>query len=86
MSKILIEIPEEVYSAIRLPPDEVEAELRKELGIALYQRGVLSAGKACALAGLDRWSFEQILGRRRINRHYSQEDLLEDIAYADSGQ
>ncbi len=86
MSKILIEIPEEVYSAIRLPPDEVEAELRKELAIALYQRGVLSAGKACALAGLDRWSFEQILGRRRINRHYSQEDLLEDITYADSGQ
>jgi predicted HTH domain antitoxin len=86
MSKTLIEIPDEVRSAIRLPPDEVEAELRKELAIALYQRGVLSAGKACALAGLDRWPFEEILGKRRINRQYSQEDLVEDIAHADSGQ
>jgi len=35
-----------------LPPGEVEGELHKELALALYQRGTLSSGKACALAGI----------------------------------
>jgi hypothetical protein len=36
----VLKIPGDVMEALRLPPDEVETELRKEL--ALYQRGVLS--------------------------------------------
>ena len=41
MPKLLVEIPEDVTDALRLPPAEQERELRKELALALYQRGVL---------------------------------------------
>jgi predicted HTH domain antitoxin len=72
--------------ALRLPPDEVDAELRKELALALYQRGVLSSGKACRLAGMTRWEFEELLGQRMIPRHYTEDNLEEDIEYARSYQ
>jgi len=82
----ILKIPSDVMEALRLPPDEVEAELRKELALALYQRGVLSSGKACALAGITRWEFEELLGQRQIRRHYTEKNLEEDIEYARSHQ
>jgi len=50
----------------------------------LYQRGVLSSGKACSLAGMTRWEFEDFLGLHRVRRHYTDENLEEDINYARS--
>lgn len=86
MSQLILKIPGDVVDALRLPPDEVDAELRKELSLALYQRGVLSSGKACRLAGMTRWEFEELLGQRKILRHYTEESLEEDIEYARSYQ
>jgi predicted HTH domain antitoxin len=82
----VLKIPRDVMEALRLPPDEVETELRKELALALYQRGVLSSGKACALARMTRWEFEEVLGQRQIRRHYTEKNLEEDIEYARSRQ
>lgn len=86
MSQLILKIPEDVVDALRLPPDEVDAELLKELALALYQRSALSSGKACRLAGMTRWEFEELLGQRRIPRHYTEENLEEDIEYARSYQ
>ena len=68
--------------ALKLPPGEVQRELRRELALALYERGVLSAGKARELAEMTRWQFHELLGQRRIARHYTDEDLAEDLDYA----
>ncbi|MCK4420253.1 UPF0175 family protein [candidate division WOR-3 bacterium] len=81
MANLKIEIPDEILSALKLPIKERDAELRKELALSLYQRGALPLGKARALAGMDLWSFEDLLGRRHIKRHYTEEDLKEDIKY-----
>ncbi len=86
MGNLILKIPDDVVDAIRLPPDEVYEELRKELALALYHRGVLSSGKACALAGITRWEFEELLGQRKIHRHYTEKNLEEDIKYARSHQ
>lgn len=82
MPKLIVEVPEDVANALRLPPDERERELRVELALALYRRGVLSLGKARRLATLDRWEFDRLLGERKIIRHYSQDDLHDDLHYA----
>jgi predicted HTH domain antitoxin len=76
-----LEIPGEVLDAVRLPPKEVEHEFRKELALALYQRGALPLGKARLLAQMTHWEFEELLGERQIQRHYTQADLKEDIQY-----
>ena len=82
MEKFVLEVPGEVVDAVKLPPGEMERELRKELALALYQRGVLSLGKARVLAQMTRWEFEELLGERKIPRHYTKTDLEEDIRYA----
>ncbi len=74
-----LKIPEDVVNALRIPPDDVEAELYKELALALYHRGVLPSGKAAALSGLTRLQFEELLGQRRIKRHYGETELEEDL-------
>ena len=81
MAKLTLEVLSEVIDAVKLPPAEVEGELRKELALALYQRGVLSLGKARILAGMTRWQFEQVLSDRQIPRHYTETDLQDDLSY-----
>ena len=85
MAKLILEISEEVQSALKLPPAEIEQELKKELALALYQRGALSLGMARQLSEMSLWEFEELLAKRRITRHYSEEDLQEDLDHARDG-
>jgi predicted HTH domain antitoxin len=82
MPKITLEVPSDVVDALRLPPTEAEDEIRRELALALYGRGVLPLGKARLLAQMSHWQFDQLLGERRIPRHYTSSDLAEDIQHA----
>lgn len=77
-----LEISDEVVHSLKLPPAEVEEELRKELALALYARGALAAGKARQLAGMTRRQFDELLGARKVVRHYDEDDLREDLAFS----
>lgn len=79
---LILEIPSDVVAALRLPPAEAEKVIRKELALALYQRGVLPVGKARLLAGMTRREFKEALGERGIERHYGLAELQDDMAYA----
>ena len=79
--ELVLKIPDDVLDAVKLPPQEIEPELRKELALALYQRGALSLGKARSLAQMTRWEFEDLLKRRQVTRHYTAIDLEEDVQY-----
>ena len=79
---IALSIPDAIVQAIRLPEEQIDSELMKELSIALYQRGYLSFGKARELAGMGKYEFGQLLGRREVARHYGPAELEDDIAYA----
>ena len=77
-----IAIHEDVLAAIKIPEKDVEKVLKLELAIALYQRGIISLGKARKLAEMSKWGFIEELGRRKIERHYTEEELEEDLAFA----
>lgn len=77
-----LSIPESIIQSIRLPENRIEAELLKELAVALYSQELLSFGKACELANLDYREFGQLLGERHVHRHYSEIELAEDLEYA----
>jgi predicted HTH domain antitoxin len=77
-----LSIPESIIQSIRLPEGRIEAELLKELALALYAQELLSFGKARELSNLDHWQFSQLLGARNIPRHYSETELAEDFDYA----
>jgi len=83
---LTLEVSGETLEAVKLPPGEVEREFRRELALGLYQRGILSLGKARLLAQTTRWEFEELLGQRAIQRHYTEADLEEDIRYTHGRQ
>ena len=86
MTDITITVPQNIIQALRLPPDNIQAELKQELALALYQRGILSSGKACELADMKRLEWEELLGRRKIPRHYTDDDLMQDLEYASGSE
>ncbi|MBE9145225.1 UPF0175 family protein [Planktothrix mougeotii] len=79
-----ISISDSVLQAIRLPEQRIEQELRQELAIALYTQDLLSFGKARELAVMDKYEFGQLLGDRGVLRHYTPEELDDDLTYARS--
>jgi len=79
---ITLHIPDSVARSLRIPEGEAEQRLRQELAVALYARGLLSLGKASELAGTSRFLFSDFLTQRNIPRHYAEEELAEDLKYA----
>ncbi|MCZ7667684.1 MAG: UPF0175 family protein [Chloroflexi bacterium] len=67
---------------MRLPEKRLREEMLLELAVALYAQEALSFGKARELAGLGKYEFGRILGQREIARHYSEEELEDDLTYA----
>lgn len=81
---LVLEIPDQIVQAMRLPLVEQPRQIMLELAVALYARGILSFGKACELTTLNKIEFGSQLGQRGIPRHYSEQDLEDDIDYANS--
>ncbi len=81
---LLLEIPDQVAQAMRLPLMEQKQQVMTELAVALYARGILSFGKARELTKLNKIEFGLLLGRRGVPRHYTEQDVEDDIAYARS--
>ncbi len=81
---IQLEIPDSIAQAMRLPAVERKRQLLLELAITLYAQGILSFGKARELAGLGKYEFGLLLGRRAIPRHYGEDELRDDVKYARS--
>ncbi len=79
---IHLTIPDSIVQAIRLPEKRLPEELLLELAIALYAQEAVSFGKARELVGLSKYEFGQILGERKIARHFTEEELEDDLAYA----
>jgi predicted HTH domain antitoxin len=79
MGRIVLEIPADLTEAIQLPHDEQPARLQRELAVRLYQKGLLSFGKARKLAGMSKWAFHQLLGDEGVVRRYDLEELEADL-------
>jgi len=75
-----LEFNDEIQDALRIPPDEQEGRLRRELALRLYEKGLLSLGKARQLAGMEKWNFLLLLAQDGISRQYDKKELNRDLA------
>lgn len=64
---------------MKLPPKDAPVRLRTELALHLYEKGILSLGKARKLSGLSRWEFHEQLGQQGLLRRYDIRELEEDL-------
>ncbi|ARS89631.1 UPF0175 family protein [Natrarchaeobaculum aegyptiacum] len=76
-----IEVPADVYDSVSVPEGEREDVLRQELALSLYRERMLSFGKARELAGMSHREFQRLLGEREVERHYTDDELAEDLEY-----
>jgi predicted HTH domain antitoxin len=79
---VTLDIPDEVLAAMPVPEADRERYLLLEIACTLYERDLLTLGKAAALAGISKIDLGRELGTRGIPRHYSETELAADLAYA----
>ena len=80
MSALVLEMPRDIVNALRVPTSEQGPRLRQELALRLYQKGLLSFGKARELARLNKWEFHILLADEGVIRTYDTEELSGDLA------
>jgi predicted HTH domain antitoxin len=80
MTSITIELPETVFSALRLAPKEFMREMRIAAAVQWYAQQRISQGKAAEIAGLSRVEFIDELFQRKVPAvQTTLEELDEDI-------
>jgi len=67
MLEVTVKLPEEVFSARRLPPEDFVRELRLAAAIYWYQKSEISQEKAAQIAGLNRRDFLAALAREQVD-------------------
>jgi predicted HTH domain antitoxin len=79
MSRLVLEIPNDVAESLQLPQPERLSRIQRELAVRLYQKGLLSFGRARELAQMTKWEFHSLLGDEAIERSYDLEELDNDL-------
>ena len=79
MAQLCFEIPDDLFHAMKLPPGEAQVRIRCELAVRLYEKGVLSFGKARELSQLTRWEFHELLAKEGVARRYDVDEFEEDM-------
>jgi len=67
MPTLTMELPEEVFSALRRSPEEFAREMRLAAAMLWYSRAMISQQKAAEVAGLDRAEFLKALARHEMD-------------------
>ncbi|OFV87855.1 MAG: hypothetical protein A2V74_02855 [Acidobacteria bacterium RBG_16_70_10] len=81
MTTVTLQLPDDVFSALRRSPEEFVRELRVAAAIHWYERGELSQEKAARVAGLSRAQFLMELARTKSNAFVVDfEDLKRELS------
>jgi predicted HTH domain antitoxin len=67
MQTVTMELPEEIFSALRRSPAEFAREMRLAAAMLWYSRGIVSQEKAAQIAGVHRAKFLESLAENKID-------------------
>ena len=79
MSRIQLEIPDEVLFALKIPEGRAEEELRREFAVFLVKEGLLPRPQARKVARMDRLAFDYLLAQRQVPVDMRPGELREDL-------
>ena len=81
MATLKIEYPEEILVSLKETKDDFARELKIAAAVKLYEIGKLSSGKAAKLAGMNKVTFLNTLGKYQISIS-TVEEFEEDMRIA----
>jgi predicted HTH domain antitoxin len=67
MVTVQVQLPDEIFAALRRSPEEMAGELRLAAAIHWYSRGRISQERAAQVAGFDRTDFMLALAREGVD-------------------
>jgi predicted HTH domain antitoxin len=73
MTTLTMELPEKVFAAMRVGPDEFTKEMRLAAAAAWYEQGKISQEVAARIAGMNRTEF--LLALARMGKNSFQVDF-----------
>ncbi len=83
MTTLTVELPETVFSALRVDPDSFVQEMRKAAAIKWYEMGRVSQDKAAEIAGLSRAAFIDALSLAKVSIvQITEDELKKEVANA----
>ena len=65
--QLVLDLPETVFSSLRMSPSEYLDEMRRAAAVKWYEMRRISQGKAAELCGVSRAEFIRILGDYRVS-------------------
>lgn len=84
MTTITVDLPETVFSALHMVPDDFVKEMRIAAAIKWYEQTRISQDKAAEVAGLTRAAFIVELSKAKVSPfQMTEESLKEDMLNAD---
>ncbi|MEA5620873.1 UPF0175 family protein [Cronbergia sp. UHCC 0137] len=78
---INVELPNDVFSALRSNPETFVKEMRLAAAVKWYEVGMISQSKASEIAGVSRQQFLEALNRYNVSPfQVTPEELAEELA------
>jgi predicted HTH domain antitoxin len=74
--------------SLEISPDSLsqgEPAIRQAIALQLYAQNIFTLGQARRLADLSVWEFQKLLAQHKIQRHYNEADLEQDIQEIQTG-
>ena len=82
MVQVNIELPCEIFSALRQDPAGFVREMRAAAAVKWYENGVVSQGKAAEIAGVSRSEFINVLNQFKVSAfQYTADEIVAEVTH-----
>lgn len=78
---VQLTIPDSVLHQLHCPAKNAQAELQKQLAIALYSKAMISFEAGCELSGLGCWEFGELVNEKNLSHRCGRFDASGDVLY-----